>query len=69
MEQIDMGYASETSNEDQKYPNKRYAILNPDRKINHLVKLWRKVSNMCLGVVIILQQKDAVLTKIQLFGR
>lgn len=64
-----MGYASETSNEDQKYPNKRYQIMTAEKKINHLVKLWRKVSNMCLGVVIILQQKDAVLTKIQLFGR
>ena len=49
-----------------------YPMLNQledeDRE-SRLLKLWRSCFNCSIGVAIMLKQKEAVITKIQLFGR
>ena len=61
-------YLSDTDVEEYvNYP--RLLDLTRENREARILKLWRSCFNCSIGVAIMLKQKEAVITKIQLFGR
>ena len=61
-------YLSDTDPEEYAYYQKLIDLSRHDRE-TRILKLWRSCFNCSIGVAIMLKQKEAVITKIQLFGR
>ena len=65
---VGTNYLSDTDQEEYKdYP--KLVDMSPDEKRSRILRLWRTCFNCSIGVAIMQEQKDAVITKILLFGR